>query len=64
MSYVDHDGNTLAVGDELYIPAKVVALLPGGAGIEISTAYSNTNYSPVASPDTHQTQNPNWPSVP
>jgi hypothetical protein len=53
----DHEGNTLQVGDNLWVPAVVTAVFSNGT-VNVKTAYSNTQIvTPFAGTEGHKPSN-------
>jgi hypothetical protein len=60
----DQQGNSLAVGDVIYIPVTITAIDANTNLLTTKTGYSGATIGPVIGPDTHKGTNPPWPNVP
>lgn len=60
---VDHEGNVVSLGEDLWVPVTVQGIEPNGT-LTVKTAYSLAVVSGVPSIDTHKGGGPTWPGTP
>lgn len=60
----DHEGNSLSVGDVVYVPAKITAVNSTSLSLETPEEWGAVATFTVPPNKTHRTTKPPWPDVP